>query len=95
MMGCLDATPQTGEMIEDMSAAANKRVADIVASFRQIFIPYPRHVEFHFYSQGVHDHRRFPQAMGAGDPRGNKRITAVWLAVLRRRSTELQAPSYP
>ncbi|MNH76573.1 Bacterial TniB protein [compost metagenome] len=47
MMGRLDATPQTGEMIEDMSAAANKRVADIVASFRQIFIPYPRHIEFH------------------------------------------------
>lgn len=39
--------PETGGLEEDTSAAANARVAAAIASFDEIFIPYPRHVLFH------------------------------------------------
>lgn len=39
--------PETGGIHEDSSAAANVRVAEATAAYKEIFLPYPRHVAFH------------------------------------------------
>ena len=39
--------PETGDVVEDTSSGANAKVAAAVATYKEIFLPYPRHVTFH------------------------------------------------